>query len=394
MASASASEAEDGASFSQFRQRGRSRSRSRSSTWRPSRVSPSPTRRYNNYSSSDLDYEESIIDSEEEILSDQENNKEADTEDNSKAAKSQRLAKAYSGFFREDRKEVSLSLDPESIAMYFKTVLGCGDMDKKASERLRDRYYLSESQYKKLAPPDLSGTRLHVVKNLDFSALSGKLAALHGRVRDATKVQLRLQEVIVENRQELDLYPLKDMQLLADDKWHQHYELSQILDNILSDSELELSADDQFLPILKKLHDFLMKQFSASHKVACDAISVVHQLADLAWDGLQLHGQIDVAVTKTRESKYEHFLQVRICLSSSFNCCYYYCPVSAWLQERAPQQPGQRQGALRRQPAPQQRRGQDRERSQPHQCKGMDAASALPAVVQFTHRAELRLIRF
>ena len=313
MASASASEAEDGASFSQFRQRGRSRSRSRSSTWRPSRVSPSPTRRYNNYSSSDLDYEESIIDSEEEILSDQENNKEPDTEDNSKAAKSQRLAKAYSGFFREDRKEVSLSLDPESIAMYFKTVLGCGDMDKKASKRLRDRYYLSESQYKKLAPPDLSGTRLHVVKNLDFSALSAKLAALHGRVREATKVQLRLQEVLAENRPELDLYPLKEKQLKDNEgRWHEDYALSQILDNILSDEELELSSHDQFLPILGKLHDFLMQQFTASHKTACDAVSVVNTLADLAWDGLQLHGQVDIAVTRTRESKYEHFLQVRI----------------------------------------------------------------------------------
>ena len=312
----SASEAEDQESFSQFRQRGRSRSRSSTrSNWRPSRLSPSPTRRYDDASSSELDYEEDIPDSD-DADQDQENNtghEDGAVAADSKSAKSQRLAKAYSGYFREDRKEVSLALDPESISMYFKTVLGTGDFDKKAAERMRDRYYLSEAQFKQLAPPDLTGTRLHVVKNLDFSALSAKLAALHGRVREATKVQLRLQEVLAENRPELDLYPLKDKQLKdKEGRWHEDYALSQILDNILSDEELELSSHDQFLPILGKLHEFLMQQFTASHKTACDAVSVVNTLADLAWDGLQLHGQVDIAVTRTRESKYEHFLQVRI----------------------------------------------------------------------------------
>lgn len=56
---------------------------------------------------------------------------------------------------------------------------------------MRDRYYLSPEQYRKFAPPDLLGTKLHILEGLDFSGLSSRLHLAHVKVRDVVKVQLK-----------------------------------------------------------------------------------------------------------------------------------------------------------------------------------------------------------
>ena len=91
------------------------------------------------------------------------------------------LAAYYGKLDRVDDKEVTLSLHKRTIKLFFEKILGKGELDRDGRELLRDRYYMSPEQYKKLSAPDLLSTKLHLVKSLDFSGLSGMLGNLHSK---------------------------------------------------------------------------------------------------------------------------------------------------------------------------------------------------------------------
>ena len=74
------------------------------------------------------------------------------------------LASNYSQLDRVDDKEVTLTLHKRTIKLFFDKILGKGELDRDGRELLRDRYYMSPDQYKKLAAPDLLSTKLHLVK--------------------------------------------------------------------------------------------------------------------------------------------------------------------------------------------------------------------------------------
>ena len=57
--------------------------------------------------------------------------------------------------------------------------MGDGKIDRDGREELRDNYYLSDKQFRKLAPPDLTGTKLHMIEGFDFSSLSNRLLNIH-----------------------------------------------------------------------------------------------------------------------------------------------------------------------------------------------------------------------
>ena len=52
--------------------------------------------------------------------------------------------------------------------------MGDGKIDRDGREELRDNYYLSDKQFRKLAPPDLTGTKLHMIEGL-----SNRLFKIH-----------------------------------------------------------------------------------------------------------------------------------------------------------------------------------------------------------------------
>ena len=54
-----------------------------------------------------------------------------------------------------------------------------------------NKYYLDSKQYDKFSPPDLLGTKLHLLEGLDFSGLSSRLQVTHSKLRDVVKVQLK-----------------------------------------------------------------------------------------------------------------------------------------------------------------------------------------------------------
>ena len=92
---------------------------------------------------------------------------------------------------RVDDKAITLSLDKQTVKLYFSTVLGRGKFDRDGRDKMRDKYYLDSKQYEKFSPPDLLGTKLHLLEGLDFYGLSSRLQVTHSKLRDVVKVQLK-----------------------------------------------------------------------------------------------------------------------------------------------------------------------------------------------------------
>ena len=90
---------------------------------------------------------------------------------------------------RADAKEVKCKLANAMINHYFDSIVGEGTFNKDAREELEDKHWLDQKQYKRMAPPDLSQTKLHMVDNLDFSGLSNTLILVHRGARRAAKLQ-------------------------------------------------------------------------------------------------------------------------------------------------------------------------------------------------------------
>ena len=92
---------------------------------------------------------------------------------------------------RVDDKAITLSLDKQTVKLYFSTVLGRGKFDRDGRDKMRDKYCLDSKQYEKFSPPDLLGTKLHLLEGLDFYGLSSRLQVTHSKLRDVVKVQLK-----------------------------------------------------------------------------------------------------------------------------------------------------------------------------------------------------------
>lgn len=240
------------------------------------------------------------------------------------------LASYYGKFGRVDEKEVTLKLNKETLALFFTKILGKGELDRDGRELLRDKYYLSPDQFKKLAPPDLLSTKLHLVKSLDFSGLSGMLGVLHSKTRDVTKVLLYMFENLVGLTKEFETYEGVDVvdetesQNVAEDylvKDLAHYRSSDAkvpvfmkdtpvfnkenFDGLLAEARALTNRHDEFYEMYKRVLTSLVK----SDGIARLAKETHIKSKEWAWDMLQLNGQADVFLTRTRESKYEDFLQ-------------------------------------------------------------------------------------
>ena len=101
------------------------------------------------------------------------------------------LKNFFGSLGRVDDKPVTLSLDKQTVKLYFSTVLGRGKFDRDGRDKMRDKYYLGSKQYDKFSPPDLLGTKLHLLEGLDFSGLSSRLFVTHSKLRDVVKLQLK-----------------------------------------------------------------------------------------------------------------------------------------------------------------------------------------------------------
>ena len=116
---------------------------------------------------------------------------------------------------RVDKREVTLKLQSSILNLYFNTVIGEGRWDKDARKDLANKYYLSEGQFERLSPPDLSQTRLHFIEGFDMSGLSNTLHQLHRGSRTTTKVLLKLYQS--QGSAELAMSNFVPVQLFEDD---------------------------------------------------------------------------------------------------------------------------------------------------------------------------------
>ena len=238
------------------------------------------------------------------------------------------LASYYDQLDRVDDKEVTLTLHKRTIKLFFEKILGKGELDRDGRELLRDKYYMSPDQYKRLAAPDLLSTKLHLVKSLDFSGLSGMLGTLHGKQRDVSKVLLFIFEKLVENTAEFEAFEQTAILDLKDDVAEEytvhnlsHYKTGDAVvpDYIKETPDFSQANFDGLLSearALRERHTDLYGQykkaltlFVKSDSVALLGKETFLKVRDWVWDVLTLAGQADVQLTKTRETKYEDFLQ-------------------------------------------------------------------------------------
>ena len=86
-------------------------------------------------------------------------------------------------------------LSPLIISYNHIPIVGDGKLDHDGREELRNKYFLSEKQFQKLAQPDMVGTKLHMLEGFYFSGLSDRLLNIHRSQRNCGKILLRLFEI-------------------------------------------------------------------------------------------------------------------------------------------------------------------------------------------------------
>ena len=68
-------------------------------------------------------------------------------------------------------------------------LLGGGVWTAKIKKKMREKYFISRSQFVKMEAPSLKGTRLNTaVKSVDVSGASKTLLVIHQGVRDRVKL--------------------------------------------------------------------------------------------------------------------------------------------------------------------------------------------------------------
>ena len=111
-----------------------------------------------------------------------------------------KLKEFFSTMGRVDDKDVTLTLNKQTVKLYFTTVLGRGKFDRDGRDKMRDKYFLDPHVFDKFSPPDLLGTKLHLLDGLDFSGLSTRLQVTHSKLRDVVKVLLKHFQHLGENQ--------------------------------------------------------------------------------------------------------------------------------------------------------------------------------------------------
>ena len=199
---------------------------------------------------------------------------------------------------REDHKEVTLKLRPRTVNRYFSNVLAGGKLSSKGRKALKNRYRLSETQFRKLAAPSLRDSKLHRVEKADSSGISKKLHHLHNRVRDVAKVLLKATETLSVERPDLG-----ERETGASNA---HEDLLSNLGKILPAGQVKSASKD---PIVKALHRQMFRQSSRITKLTKPALEDLKECGSLTKDAIQLLGQVDVHLTQCRERRYEYFLK-------------------------------------------------------------------------------------
>ena len=240
------------------------------------------------------------------------------------------LDKFYSVRKRIDAPEETLVIQSPTVQMYFKELLAHGRLDKDSSKKLRKKYYLGEKNYKALAPPTLSDTKLHMIQSREAGGIFNRFLTIHIHHRDALKLFLRSYELLAGSATVYEGYesisPYQD-DTIGDDFVLPTY---QVVEDGVSEHEVEkllpvgndgVVHDDRLREITKQNITLtrLVERQAASYvkvlgmlqkatDVAVLGVSLHGALTNLLFDGLQLYAQTDLAIKEAREARVEEYL--------------------------------------------------------------------------------------
>ena len=231
----------------------------------------------------------------------------------------------YGGKKRIDAYDVRLMLRPETIKMYFEKLLADGKMDQESARKLHKKYYMSDKDFSKIAPPSLSATKLHEIQSHDLGGVHSRLMGIHVSMRSALKVILRSYESLGGVNEIFG--PYKSAHAYSPDgEVSDRFLLPNRRDLLDSVTEAEI---EQEMPInegdivdivkekimLSKLAEQqasmcveLLGELDTADKVACLGQKQHMTLEELLWDSLQYLGQLDLTIKDAREAKIEEYL--------------------------------------------------------------------------------------
>ena len=85
---------------------------------------------------------------------------------------------------------------------------------------------------------------MHLIKDLDFSGLSSKLQAVHGRTRDVVKVLLKATETVGETKKITDLYTVSDKDFVDNDVDSGRFAFNNFIHEAFLDEQYALEQQD------------------------------------------------------------------------------------------------------------------------------------------------------
>ena len=249
-------------------------------------------------------------------VSDKEDGGEQEEEDSDEVSADDEAVQAFlNKHKRIDQREVTLKIKPSIVKLWFDVLLGEGRWDREARKELASKYFLSEDQYNRLSPPDLSQTRL--------SGLSNTFQQMHSGVRNVAKVMLKLYET--QGAAELTMTKYVPTRLYEEDgvraKEFSVPNMETLKAEVDDEAVTKLIAENdpriiarsylahkKAVETAKLTIDDCFEALEATQKVATMAQDQHTKTSSFAWDVLQLLGQLDLRVKAARESQYTWFM--------------------------------------------------------------------------------------
>lgn len=204
---------------------------------------------------------------------------------------------------------VKLRLNDSLLDAYHSKILGAGYLERRMRRDLQSKYWLSQAQSARMAPPSLRGSKIcHLVKSVEDSGAGRQAMEAHEYLRYAVRTELRLHEAVSCLGRELrgfgvtqlfgdDGAPVAGLQFMKSDAF--------IIDEADQAEEARLGrviaadvgkAARTILRMKKASRENESRlgraigMISAAEALAAKSKTFVNMAATLSWDSLQLLG--------------------------------------------------------------------------------------------------------
>ena len=191
-------------------------------------------------------------------------------------------------------------LQPPTVQMYFRELLGHGKLDKDSAKKLRQKYYMGDKGYKALAPPTLSDTKLHMIQTHEAGGVYNRFLGIHVNHRDSLKLFLRSYELLGGCGEVFEQF--EPAHPYVEDSLGERFELPTLES---FSGEVSETAVEQLIPVntdgtvdmgdLRKLartNIALTMLVEKQGSAYLDVIEKLQKATDVAVTGVSLHGNL------------------------------------------------------------------------------------------------------